>query len=201
MSKQNTPALAAALVLIVCLRHSRADVGAFGIMPKEQHVLVSSQTDVKTWQLRFKSLSEYINAIRQPSFETLASGETDAVYYVFFRAKSDILIFDYLLKKGDAECGQVNLTDPEGGQAMYDTAIPRPEKTIDLLDTDLEAASSSWANLFGLFPLCTYSHFGWAYQIKHGYSGPLKVKLQVWNEGRNNPPAEAAPTVNWNSTP
>jgi len=194
--------VAAALALILGFCPIHADDHPYGIFPKEQHVHVASTTDINAWRLRFHSLSECIDTLRQPGFETLTSGETDVAYYVIFRAKPDILIFAYSCKKEEESNSGFELTGPKGSQAMLERN-PSTLKIVDLLDTYVETSRSSATSMPPFSGNLTvskwqaYNLWGFAAKIKPGYAGPLIFKFQLWTEGKDKVRSVASPTINW----
>jgi hypothetical protein len=195
MSKRNTPIGSVALFLILGLCPIHADNHPYGIMPKIQHVHVASAADLDTWHLRCSSLSEFIDTVRQPSFETLGSGETDVAYYVLFRADQDLLIFAYSFKKEEKKHTGFELSGRAGSEPMVDASSRL--KIVDLLETTVETSGSAtgieneW--------VCRVL-FGFTAKIKPGYAGPLTLRFLSWadeDKGRS----VASPTINWTSNP
>ena len=204
MSKRNTQIGSVALVLILGLCPIHADNHPYGIMPKIQHVHVASAADLDTWHLRCSSLSEFIDTVRQPGFETLGSGETDVAYYVLFRADQDLLIFAYSFKKEEKKHTGFELSGRAGSEPMVDASSPL--KIVDLLETTVETSGSSSVS-FPLISATAASNewvcrvlFGFTAKIKPGYAGPLTLRFLSWAD-EDKVRSIVSPTINWRSTP
>jgi len=205
MSKRNIPAGSVALVLILGFCPLHADTHPYGIMPKIQHIHVASTADLHSWRLRCSTLSKFINTVRQPSFETLASGETTIAYYVFFRARQDLLIFAYSFRKDEKAHAGFELSGRAGRDAMVDASSPL--KIVDLLESNVETSISSSGSTPLISATTTGNEwvchilFGYTAKITPGYAGPLTLRFWLWTEEKDKVRSAASPTINWTSTP
>jgi hypothetical protein len=198
MSNRNTTAVGVALALILGFYPIHADDHPYGIVPKEHDVRVASETDLNTWHLRFHNKAEFVSALSQSGFETLASGETDVAYYVFFRIKPDILIFAYCCKKEEKSNGGFDLTGPGGSYAMFDSSVSLTP--VMLLDIHVQSNPVTFASPSGSgvrTPGLNTGLQGFAARIHHDYAGPLILKFQLWTEGKDKVRSVASPTINW----
>jgi hypothetical protein len=182
-----------ALALLGCLLPLRADGLPFNIAPKELEIHVDSQAALHAWHMRFDSLAEFVNAVRQFDFKTLASGETDVAYYAIFRCKTDVFVFAYGFKDKEKRNGGFDLTGPNGSHAMF---VPPDLKIFQLLKITVKTSSS----LAGLTVNESVGSalWGFATRVKPDFKGPLTMKFQLWTQDENKPRSMGSQIVAWN---
>jgi len=178
-----------AFSLVIGLSKANADNNGhpFGIEPKQQTLWVNTVAETLSWKHRYFSLPDFINVIQQPYFHVITSGETPDVYYVFFRADPDILVFAYAFKNEDKSNGGFELHRKNEDQS-------EKLKLVDLLDTEVMTSipgrptDTRWQG---------YSLFGYAALIPPGYTGPLTLNFKLWNPSSDKIPLKGTSTFNW----
>jgi hypothetical protein len=182
--------------LLISNHSAEANPAVYGIIAKQQHVSVPTPADMHAWNFRPSSLIEFINTVQQSRFQTIGSGEDQGVYYVVFRAPQDVLVFAYAFKGEEKTNGGYDLTGNKGSDSMIER---ESSKAVDLVDIYVETQSSMM--LAGITAskkeYVTHCLIGYVFRIKNDYAGPLTLKSQLWNQGKDTNRLKFSTTVNW----
>lgn len=169
----------------------------FGIKAKVVTFPVDSSDSFRSWQLHFNSAKEFVETIRQPSFQLLTSGRTAVVYYAVLRVQPDIYLYVSAFVKDQKSNGSYSIHGGDRNDSILRDETNNP-KIVEVLDAVVKLSSTGIVPAGGLLSETrSIPIYGYAAKVRQNYNGPITFHAQNWNEGLDKVHSSNSVTVEW----